>query len=416
MKNTLEKYCASRAYKNIHVLNPETDVHPIGICIPIHNEYPSFFSTLRSLHLSALSYLAQIQYKPQTDEIVKPVSIICCVNAHTNDELSIRENNAKMLYELLRLIKTEYDEHPLFNLIIIDYTSDGHTFAPEDGAGLARKIAMDYAVIHDVQVLACLDADTLVSTSYISCLEFFYNNTVFQGARYEHEGSALKSSWALTGFTHQKGETDEHENAIRMYESYLLEHSKKLARCGTPYYPVALGPTIVCTSQAYAECGGMNTRRAGEDFYFLQALIKLHVHDDIQYFSCRVFPSARISDRVLFGTGKKIKEIMEGKDCRVFNAASYETLRKFILFFTEAINKSDHREKNKNPMEEFVHEVSLHLSELMPFLEQDGFFNDLEKISVVHSKSKQNLVNAFHDRFDGLKIVRLFHFLESIKQ
>lgn len=398
MKNTLEKYCTKKAIKNTAVINPQEQVHPISICIPVHNEYPSFFSTLRSLHLSASMYLAKEQ------GIVIPVSIICCVNARNSDSLNIRENNAKMLYELIRISMSEFNDHPLLNIIVLDCTSDGSLFSNKEGVGLARKTAMDYAVLHGSDVLACLDADTLVSTSYIFCLESFYAKSIMSSS-----SSPYHSSWALTGFSHQRGGVEEEENAVRIYENYLLEHSRLLYSCGTPYYPVALGPTIVCTSQAYAECGGMNTRCAGEDFYFLQSLIKLHVHkDSIVYLSCRVFPSARTSDRVLFGTGRKICEIIEGHPCRVFENSSYKILRKFIDIF----NKT----KNENPMESFYHEVSNNLPELMPFLEKDGFFTDWQKIYLIHYKSSRNLEYAFHDRFDGLKIIRLFHFLENSRR
>ena len=52
----------------------------------------------------------------------------------------------------------------------------------------------------------------------------------------------------------------------------------------------------------------------------------------------------------------------------------------------------------------------------MPFLEKDGFFTDWQKIYLVHNKSSCNLEYAFHDRFDGLKIIRLFHFLENSRR
>ncbi|MBP7480654.1 MAG: hypothetical protein KA785_09435 [Spirochaetaceae bacterium] len=398
MKNTLEKYCTKKAVKNTAVVVPFIQVQPICICIPVHNEYPSFFSTLRSLHLSSLTYLAHQKTK------AVPVSIICCVNARNSDAVSIRENNAKMMYELKRLTMSEYNDHPLLNLIVLDCSSDDLLFKDTQGAGLARKTAMDYAVLHGASVLACLDADTLVSSSYICCLQAFFSNFM----NVSPSSPSIASAWALTGFSHQRGAVEEEEKAVRIYEDYLLEHSSLLYRCGTPYYPVALGPTIVCTAQAYAECGGMNTRCAGEDFYFLQALIKLHVHQDIVYLPCRVFPSSRISQRVPFGTGKKISEIIEGNVCRVFEKTSYEILFKFIDIFK--------RTKNKNPMEDFFHEVSNSLSILMPFLEQDGFFQDWQKIFITHHKSNRNLEYAFHDRFDGLKIIRMFHFLENTKQ
>lgn len=395
MKKTIQKYCEKKAYKNINALRTNSRVNPICICIPVYNEYPSFFSTLRSLHVSSLTYLAY-------EKNPVPVSIICCVNARLHDPARIRENNAKMIYELTRIGFREFTDHPVLDLIVLDHSGDNTVFDSNQGVGLARKIAMDYAVLNGAQVLSCLDADTLVSSPYILCLSLFYKKTRINTN--EHQ-----PAWALTGFSHQKAETLEAEKAIRSYEKYLNEHSRLLYECGTPYYPIALGPTIVCTAEAYAQCGGMNKRRAGEDFYFLQSLIKLHAEfqgEQVVYLSCCVYPSSRISERVLFGTGKKIQNIINGEISTVFEHHMYEILKKFLLRF--------HKVLKENPMD-FLHEVSFNLPEIMPFLERDGFFKDWQNIYAVHAKSLKNLEHAFHDRFDGLKIIRLFHYLEELR-
>ncbi len=400
MSNTLEKYCLKKAFCSGNTITPSAGVNPISICIPVYNEYPGFFSTLRSLHLSS----AFSESMGKNGRI--PVSIIVCVNSRSTDERDVRENNAKMLYELERLSRTEYTFHPLLNLIVLDHSSDSCCFPSHEGVGLARKICMDYAVIHGARVLACLDADTLVSSSYISCLQFFYMQNYGESAM--KEGRTKEPlSWALCGFNHQKSENTEQERAVRMYENYLLEHSARLFFCQTPYYPVALGPTIICTSYAYASCAGMNTRCAGEDFYFLQSLIKISIakrNYQVEYLLCRVYPSSRLSSRVLFGTGKKIEEIMNGNECSAFKDQSYEVLEKFISIF--------HSTKKENPAE-FFREVSLELPCIIPFLEKDGFFSDWLGIYEVHQKSVFNLESAFHNRFDALKIIRLFHFLEK---
>jgi hypothetical protein len=59
---------------------------------------------------------------------------------------------------------------------------------------------------------------------------------------------------------------------------------------------------MAARSWAYQKQGGMNKRKAGEDFYFLQKIIQLGNFTEIK--STCVYPSPRISDRVPFGTGK----------------------------------------------------------------------------------------------------------------
>ena len=78
---------------------------------------------------------------------------------------------------------------------------------------------------------------------------------------------------------------------------------------------MALGPTLVSSNYAYCAVNGMNLKVAGEDFYFLQSLIKLKIAEgknfETRMLSTSVFPSSRISNRVLFGTGSRINELVE---------------------------------------------------------------------------------------------------------
>ena len=56
----------------------------------------------------------------------------------------------------------------------------------------------------------------------------------------------------------------------------------------------------------------MNRRQAGEDFYFLQKLTKLGTITEIN--DAFVYPSARVSDRVPFGTGAAITKWMNDSE------------------------------------------------------------------------------------------------------
>lgn len=56
----------------------------------------------------------------------------------------------------------------------------------------------------------------------------------------------------------------------------------------------------------------MNQRKAGEDFYFLH---KFSILDQLGEINVEiVLPLARSSDRVPFGTGKAISQIIQGKN------------------------------------------------------------------------------------------------------
>lgn len=390
-------------FERLNKNNPSI-VYPIAICIPIHNEFPYFFKTLRSV------YLSLVQSLPYLQKNFVPISIICCVNAKEDDSFEIKDNNEKLLRELERLQKTEFLENELMNIHLLNFSQNDFYFQKKDGVGLARKLALDYALQGGGETLASLDADCLVSMNYIHALELFYQNT------------KNKRAWALSGFFHQReNKNDAHKKAIDEYEDYLLSHSAFLFTIGSPYYPVALGPTIIVTSEAYVQSGGMNTKIAGEDFYFLQSLIKLDLkkkRDDYVFLATRVFPSDRISKRVLFGTGTALEEIIEGGK-KGFSKDKYEAVKTFFLQF-KAVIEVFYAKQNKEKMSEnlellknFETQVKKTAPLVWQFLEEDRFWKDWEKIISTHWKTKENLIKAFFERFDGLKTIRLFNYLDS---
>ena len=73
---------------------------------------------------------------------------------------------------------------------------------------------------------------------------------------------------------------------------------------GFPYAYHTIGSCFGVRAETYASQGGMNKRKAGEDFYFLHKIIPLGEFREINN-TC-VIPSPRESDRVPFGTGAAI--------------------------------------------------------------------------------------------------------------
>ena len=57
-------------------------------------------------------------------------------------------------------------------------------------------------------------------------------------------------------------------------EDYLYDTAKKIKDCGLPYGYVSIGSAMAFSVDAYISIGGMNTRKATEDFYFLQEIAK----------------------------------------------------------------------------------------------------------------------------------------------
>lgn len=382
MKNIIQKYIEKKSYYK----NAER-VDDIAICIPIYNEYPSFLKTLTSVTRSALF-------------AKKNISIICCINNKFDSPQNVKENNVKLLTELYRLQQTEFlssNEDNYVNLIALDFSTNQNQFQKQQGVGFARKVAMDYALCGGAKLIACLDADTLVDSNYVSCLKNMLDKNI--------QAATLK-------FSHQKNQDEKIQTAIETYEKYLLDHSLKLKETGTPFYNISLGSLIVCSNLMYVQCGGMKNRESGEDFYFIQEMVKVIINNECNAIcnplvtlpTC-VHPSARISDRVIFGTGKSVELMIKNeKQYRVFSDEEYFEIKKIIDIANESIES-----KNAFLLAEKIKEQS---KKLYSFFVKDGFFESWNKI-ILNIKIQEKQKVAFHILFDGLKIIRALHYLQE---
>ncbi len=180
----------------------------------------------------------------------------------------------------------------------------------EAGAGLARKMAMDHAlrrfnlVDHPGGVLLSLDADTLCDKNYLTeVARQFRDKPDTKGCsiRFEHpvEGSTFPAQVY---------------HGIIQYELHLRYYIQALRFAGHPHAFHTIGSAFGVRADVYAAQGGMNKRKAGEDFYFLQKIIPLGGYYEIN--STRVRPSPRPSDRVGFGTGPVIRKFEHGETTR----------------------------------------------------------------------------------------------------
>ena len=119
-------------------------------------------------------------------------------------------------------------------------------------------------------------------------------------------------------------------------------------------------------------------------------------------------PATRFSDRVLFGTGKALEEIVEGNfsKAKLFKDEEYLEIKNFINLFND-LNK-------KNFPLELQREAQKKCKGVYDFLLADGFFTDWTQIVENNKKSSKKLASAFHCKFDGLKIIRTLHYLQTV--
>ena len=192
------------------------------------------------------------------------------------------------------------------------------------GVGLARKIAMDQAVVRFNQVgrpdgiIAGFDADSSCDRSYLAAIVRFYlhhkeartANVFFEHPLPEGAGSGTNRS-------------------IAEYELYLRYMRLAIRETGHPHAIHTVGSSFTVRCKTYVRVNGMGRDKAGEDFYFLHKCIRLGGFWEIN--DTAVLPSARESDRVIFGTGAAMqKQNSLDSELRVYNLDSFYPLKQFF--------------------------------------------------------------------------------------
>lgn len=173
------------------------------------------------------------------------------------------------------------------------------------GVGAARKTGMDWAVRlffrqqNPKGIIISLDADTSVADNYLSTIT-------------KHFTDNPKTIAATIYFEHQTAETAKAAEGITLYELYMRYYKHALQQSGFPHSFYTIGSAFSVRVQNYCAMGGMNKRQAGEDFYFIHKMSTMGIVDEIN--DTTVYPSARVSNRVPFGTGPKIKEYIDGNN------------------------------------------------------------------------------------------------------
>ena len=210
-----------------------------------------------------------------------------------------------------------------------------------------------------------------------------------------------KVKTAIVAYEHQEPANDEERAAIYCYEIFLRYWILGLQYAKSPYAFHSIGSTMVCSADAYLAVRGMNRREAGEDFYFLNKLAKI---GNINYIkkTC-VYPSARASLRVPFGTGKRIQRFLthEQEEYVLHDPQIFEILAKWLLLMEQPFH---YDEKDILINAGLIHPL------LASFLTDCSFEQVWTRIRR-NVKNEDTLINQFHCWFDGFKTLKLINYL-----
>jgi hypothetical protein len=266
---------------------------------------------------------------------------------------------------------------------VIDRSSPGHGWPDKKGGvGWARKIAMDEIAnkADDHDLIVSIDADTFYPENYLSAiLDYFFNNP-------ESFGLSLPYYHKLT---------DKATNRLILrYEIYMRYYLLNMLRIKNPYAYTALGSAMAFPVWAYKKVGGLTPVKSGEDFYFLQKLVK---NGNIGLWAETIaYPSSRFSDRVLFGTGPALIKGDRGEwdSYPIYDFRTFDLIAQTFEIFPQL----------------FEQDIATAMDN---FLKLQNKSDDLWGALRQNYKDTGNFVKACIRKVDGLKLLQ---FLRSEQQ
>jgi len=311
------------------------------------------------------------------------VEIITVINSSEISSNKIIETNTKTLELAQQWAAINKKNRISF------YFIDANNLPEKDaGVGLARKIGMDESVIRFEQIkkdgiIACFDADSTCAANYLIELEIHFE---------QHPKSPACSIYfehPLQGNEFSKA----NYRAIEAYELHLRVYKNALQYCGFPFAFHTIGSSMAVKSKAYQKQGGMNKRKAGEDFYFLQKMMVLGNFTKLN--TTAIFPSPRVSDRVPFGTGRAMQNYLTNEQ----NAYTTYALQSF-LDLKQFVEQLDNLYNNT------ILDLPLSVSE---YLKTISFDENLQKIRQ-NSTSLIHFKQLFFNWFNAFKVLKFVHF------
>lgn len=348
-----------------------------AVVIPSLAEAANISQTLESLSLNPVDLLDRFL-------------ILVVVNQRADTSEAETADNIETLKKLPHW-KRQYG---LDNLYWVDAASSGNALPVKQGVGLARKIGLDLALPllnyrNEDPLLICLDADTLVQPDYLSAITRHFADSSAGGASisYRHRPAADKAG----------------QSAIDRYELFLRSYVLGLELADSPYAFHTVGSAMACRVSAYVASGGMNRRLAGEDFYFLQQLYKTSGVASLS--GTVVHPSPRTSNRVPFGTGRAVGDMLAVGEQRLlfYQPVVFSIVGEWLACVAENAGE------DATVLSAGAETISpvLHL-----FLEQTGFrdaWGNLKR----NIRDDSKFMTAFHGWFDAFRTMRLIHELSD---
>ncbi len=322
-----------------------------------------------------------------------PVEIIVAVNSPEGAGTNVIEQNRKTVTRVHEWC-SEYS-HPGFNVHVIDVPPFAKKHA---GAGFARKAGMDEALHrfnilnNDKGIIVSFDADSTCDKNYFTEIEKCFSIPEITGCNiyFEHPLSGEKESSAVY-------------RAITQYELYLRYFVQAMRLAGFPYAFHTIGSSFAVNAKIYALQGGMNRKKAGEDFYFLHKIFPLGNFTELN--TTRVIPSSRVSERVPFGTGATMKKLT-GNDTQGLKTYPLKSFEELAMIFTSVPDLFGADEK-----------VTLNVLQNLPeclgsYLKACDFVQEVNRMNI-HSAATDTFRKRFFTWFNAFRLLKYLNYAKN---
>lgn len=362
-------------YAYPHQLIEHSPIGDVGIIIviPCFNE-PDLILSLESL--------AQCELPPIG------VEVLVIIN-HAKDESEMIKQHNQNSFKAAKLW-AEQNNTPELYFHILQVTLP----TKKAGVGLARKAGMDEAVRRFAAagnrdgIICCFDADSTCDTNYLQAVyEHFENYPAAKGASIYYEHDTEIGDKALS-------------HGIIQYELHLRYYVNALRFAGFPFAYQTVGSSMAVKANVYQKQGGMNTRKAGEDFYFLNKIIPLGDFTEINTTTVR--PSGRVSDRVPFGTGRFMSNYLES-DTEVVETYDIQSFQDLKVCFDRVPALFQASDAN---MDSMLKEMPESILDFIPSVE---FKLAIEEINR-QSTTQEIFMHRFFLWFNAFKVLKFMHF------
>jgi len=318
------------------------------------------------------------------------VEVIVVINDSETDSEAIKDQNMKTYKQASNWADKQIQTSSIrFHILY-----ESNLRKKYAGVGLARKIGMDEAVIRLEKIknrrgiIVCFDADSRCEKNYLVAIENHFSErrrTKACGIHFEHP---------LMGYDYG----EEVYESIILYELHLRYFINAQKWAGFPFAFQTIGSSMAVRCDAYQAQGGMNKRKAGEDFYFLHKFIENVGFTEIK--NTKVIPSPRISDRVPFGTGKAVGDILKNKKTyKTYAPQSFQDLKVFfksIRFLFEI------------KLEEMPAYLESLPASVRSFLIENDFQEKVFEIQK-NTTSKSKFINRFFRWFNAFLLMKYVH-------